>query len=172
MLRTPLQRRSQLLQDPLAMSPCRLPSGHNVCVLFSSFLPYSFLPLDFVSLSLDYTWSTCTHTRTCSGTRSQCMSLPPFQHFSFLSLLENVATGFDRNEIQVGDLARESAGFHHSTCFFFLHQALPPAFYGFLFSFPQGSNKCFFSAKVLSFFFFPAKVIFQSTSNENTGREE
>lgn len=44
------------------MSPRRLPSGHNVCVLFSSFLPYSLLPLDFLSLSLDYTWSTCTHT--------------------------------------------------------------------------------------------------------------
>lgn len=102
------------------------------------------------------------HTHTRSSTRSLYISLPlGFQHFPFLGLLENIATGFDRNEIQVGDLARESllASMTHFS-FFFLHRALPPSFYSF-FSFLQGSNKCFFS-----------DVIFQSTFNEDIGRKE
>lgn len=76
-------------------------------MLVFSFLSLLFFFLDFffLSPSLKHTRNMCAHT--CTRSSTCCLYILPrsSQHFSFLGLMENVATGLDHNEIQVGDLA-------------------------------------------------------------------
>lgn len=85
------------------------------------------------------------HTHTHSNTCTPCISHPFFQRISFLRLLENIATGFDHNEIQVGDLAQEPLLPSVTRLQFLLFSCSPPVLYSFfLFFFLQDCNKLLF----------------------------
>lgn len=88
------------------------------------------------------------------------MALPHFQHFPSLRLSENVMTGFDRKEVQVGDLARDARAVTTLLFRFFLHHPLAPSFYG-----PSRSFRAVMH-------FFSVMVSFRSIVNENTGTGE